>query len=124
MQYDSTDLRNFLNKMTDTIIDATKTVADSAKETVDVAPLSIKLHEKENYLEKQYFELGVLYFQEHSKDEEFEFDQMKRILDIQEEIRSLNDEIALRKGKGTCPDCGEFITKSTHYCPNCGTKLD
>ncbi len=123
MTYNTDDLKDLFNRVNSILVDAGKTVADTAKTTVDTAPLLMKIREKENYLEKQYFELGVLYYQNHVNDENPEFEQLKRIGEIQEELRALRDEMAQKKGKDCCPECGEFIEKNAKFCHHCGAKL-
>ena len=124
MIYDTSQLKSFINKAGDAVVDAAKTVTDAAKTTVDAAPIALKIREKESYLEKQYFELGVLYFQKHCKDENFEFEQMQRICEVQEELVILREELAEKKGKDVCPNCGEYVEKNVSYCSHCGSKLD
>lgn len=123
MIFDRSELNSIVSKVGDTLVDTGKNIKETAKVAIDTAPISLKLREKENYLEKQYFELGVLYFQNHVDDEEPEFDQIRRIEETQEEIRQLRDEIADKKGKDVCPYCGEYIEKEKKFCANCGKKL-
>ena len=123
MIFDKSELNNLVSKVGDTLVDTGKNIKETTKTALDTAPLSLKLREKESYLEKQYFELGVLYFQNHVDDEEPEFEQVRRIEEVQEEIRQLRDEIADKKGKDVCPSCGEFIEKEMRFCSNCGKKL-
>ena len=70
MIFDRDELSNLMAKVGDTLADTGKNIKESTKTIMDTAPISLKLKEKENYLEKQYFELGVLYFQKHAGDEE------------------------------------------------------
>ena len=123
MIFDRDELSNLMAKGGDTLADTGKNIKESTKTIMDTAPISLKLKEKENYLEKQYFELGVLYFQKHAGDEEPEYEQVDRIKEVQEEIRLLRDEIAEIKGKDVCEGCGEFVDRTSRFCPNCGREL-
>lgn len=122
--YDTSDLKNFAEKIGNGIVDVGREVAGRAKEFGDTAGLSLKLREKESNLEKLYFDLGVEYFKDHREDDEHEYEQIGQIEELQGEIRQLRDEIAFCKGKNVCYQCGEFVEKSARFCPNCGEKLN
>lgn len=121
--YDTTDLKNWAEKIGNSIVDVGREVAGKAKQVGDTAGLNLKVLEKERELEKAFFQLGVEYFQEHKEDGEDEYLQMERIRQMQKEIRELRDEIASRKGKEVCCQCGEFVDERAKFCPNCGEKL-
>ncbi|MBQ7077247.1 MAG: zinc ribbon domain-containing protein [Lachnospiraceae bacterium] len=123
MNFDSSDLRNMAEKACDTMVEMGKNLRETTKTVIDVTPLTLKLKEKESYLEKQYFELGILYYQEHEHDENPEFEQMGRISAIREEIKEVRRQIAEVRGKETCPGCGEFVEKGHIFCPHCGMKI-
>ncbi len=123
MIFDKDEISSFMSKMGDTLADTGKSIKESTKTVMDTAPLALKLREKESYLEKQYFELGVLYYQEHKEDEETSYEQIRRIEEVQEEIRQLRDEMAEIKGKNVCMECGEFVDKDARFCPHCGKEL-
>ncbi len=124
MLFDKSEFNNLVSKVGDTIVDTSKNLKDATMTTIDTAPMSMKLREKESYLEKQYFELGVLYYEKHVHDEEPEYEQIKRITEVLEEIKELKGEIAEKKGKEVCPSCGEYVDKGVRFCPHCGKNLD
>ena len=121
--YDASDLKSFAEKLGNGIVDVGREVVDKAKQAGDTAGLNLKVLEKERQLEKMFFELGVEYFQEHKDNAEDEYLQMERIRQMQCELRALREEIATRKGKEVCNQCGEFVDEWAKFCPNCGEKL-
>lgn len=123
MAFDSKDLKNLVDKVGDTLSEAGRNLSATTKTVIDVTPLTLKLKEKESYLEKQYFELGILYYQDHEKDENPEYEQLARITAIRDEIKEVRSKIAEVRGKETCPSCGEYLEKGHTYCPHCGTKI-
>lgn len=122
--YDTSELKNFAEKIGNSIVDVGREVAGKAKQMGDTASLNLKVLEKERELEKEFFQLGVEYFKDHKEDPECEYIQIERIMVMQSEIRKLRDEIAARKGKDVCPQCGQFVEAHARFCPNCGQNLE
>ena len=121
--YDTTELKNWAEKIGNGIVDVGREVAGKAKQVGDTASLNLKRMEKERELENAFFELGVEYFQEHKGDAVDQYIQMERIRQLQKEVRDIRDDIANRKGKEVCYQCGEFVDERAKFCPNCGEKL-
>ena len=124
MGYDTSDFVRFAEKIGNGIVDVGREVADKAKQVGDTAGLKFKLLEKERELEKEFFQLGVEYFQKHNEDQMCEYSQVEKIKLLQEEIRGIRDEIAVYKGKGVCIRCGEFVDSNAKFCPHCGERLE
>lgn len=132
MKIGTEDVREFLGKVGDTLADAGKSVAETTKTMVDVAPLVAKQHEKERDLEKKYKELGKKYYEyvlskdsntaEEAFEENAEFVEVEAITALKEDICDLKKEIADKKGMKICDNCGETIDKNVSFCPHCGNK--
>ena len=61
---------SFFDEMKESLVSAGKDVSQKAKEVSGVAKLKLDVKSKEDYVEKQYAELGRTYFDAHRDDEE------------------------------------------------------
>ena len=59
----------FFDKLSETIVSAGKDVGQKAKDVSGIAKLKMDIRSKEDFVEKQYAELGKAYYEKH-KDEE------------------------------------------------------
>ena len=59
----------FFDKLSETIVSAGKDVGQKAKDVSEIAKLKMDIRSKEDFVEKQYAELGKAYYEKH-KDEE------------------------------------------------------
>ena len=80
---------SFFDEMKESLVSAGKDVSQKAKEVSGVAKLKLDVKSKEDYVEKQYAELGRTYFDAHRDDEEnAENEQFKVIKEALAEIRA------------------------------------
>ena len=63
-------IMSFFDEMKESLVSAGKDVSQKAKEVSGVAKLKLDVKSKEDYVEKQYAELGRTYFDAHRDDEE------------------------------------------------------
>ena len=110
-------------KIGDTIVSAGKDVTEKAKELSSVAKLKMDIRSKEDFLQKQYAELGKLYYEAHKEEEVPEQECFASIAQTLGEIQSLKDEILVTQGAVICPQCGAKQPKEHTYCDKCGAHL-
>ena len=98
---------SFFDEMKESLVSAGKDVSQKAKEVSGVAKLKLDVKSKEDYVEKQYAELGRTYFDAHRDDEEnAENEQFKVIKEALAEIERMKTEILNLQGAAECPNCG------------------
>lgn len=101
-----------------------KDVSQKAKEVSGVAKLKLDVKSKEDYVEKQYAELGRTYFDAHRDDEEnAENEQFTVIKEALAEIERMKAEILNLQGAAECPNCGARMPQGASFCSSCGTKM-
>ena len=90
---------DFFSKLGDSIVSATQEVGEKAKGMTDVAKLQYEMRSKEDFLNKQYQEIGKIFYQEN-KDAAPEaytslFEEVvaaqKRIEEIKEQMLTVNN---------------------------------
>ena len=59
----------FFDKLSESLVSAGKDVSQKAKDVSEIAKLKLDIKSKEEYVQKQYEELGRSYYEKH-KDEE------------------------------------------------------
>ena len=86
-------IMSFFDEMKESLVSAGKDVSQKAKEVSGVAKLKLDVKSKEDYVEKQYAELGRTYFDAHKDDEEnAENEQFKVIKEALAEIERMKAE--------------------------------
>ncbi len=113
---------DFIYKAKETITKAGKGAADKAKEISDVAKMKMELKSKEDFIERQYIEIGKKVFETEKDAESSAFEEVFVIKQTMEEIKALNTEIAQAKGFVKCAGCGADIDPDVAFCPACGAK--
>ena len=66
-----------------------KEITQAAKDAKDSAKDKIDIKSKEYDMKVLYAEIGKLYFEKHRDDEEFEYEQMQQLIDLDNEIKVL-----------------------------------
>lgn len=77
--------------------------------------------------EKDYAELGRIYFEMVKDDTEVDTKTRKlvdAIVEKSDEIDRINAEIESIKKKRICPNCGSYADEKSSYCNNCGIKFN
>ena len=116
--------RSFFDEMKESLVSAGKDVSQKAKEVSGVAKLKLDVKSKEDYVEKQYAELGRTYFDAHKDDEEnAENEQFKVIKEALAEIERMKTEILNLQGAAECPNCGARMPQGASFCSSCGAKM-
>ena len=104
----------FFDKLSESLVSAGKDVSQKAKDVSE-----------EDYVQKQYEELGRSYYEKHKDEEECEeAEQFFLIREAVEEIERMKAEVLRIQGSAECPKCGAKMPEGAVYCSNCGTKMD
>lgn len=115
-------LDDVLNKARDIVSVAAKKTEDTVvaeKKKVDLAVLRSKR-------EKDFAELGRLYFEKYKREELPEGDEktvMESIKEKNKSIAALVREINSVSSEKSCAVCLEAVPTGSEFCPNCGAKI-
>ena len=112
-----------LNKVKESLIDVGKDVEEFAKNTSNTAKIKYDIHNKENFLEKQYALLGKAYYEAHKGEEVTEQEYFTSIKEAEEELAKLNAELLKVQGSVECPSCGAKQEDTNAFCSSCGSAL-
>lgn len=114
----------FFTKLGETISATGKDVSQKAKDLTGIAKLNLDVKAKEEFVQKQYMEIGKQYFDLHKGDEEPFFEEVNLIKETLKEIEDLKSEIADLRGQKKCPACGAVIEQDALFCNKCGAKCE
>ncbi|GHU41318.1 hypothetical protein FACS1894111_03410 [Clostridia bacterium] len=115
---------DFFQKLGETLTEAGKEVSQKAGEVTATARLNLAIRSKQDFIQKQYAQIGKQYYELHQGDTEELFEEMTAIRDALLEITRLEDELAEAKNQKRCISCGEFTGADAVYCPKCGEKQE
>lgn len=107
-----------------TMVSAGKEVSEKAKEASSIAKLKLDIHTKEEFLTKQYAELGKAFYQAHKNEDVPERSFFATIAEAEEELDRLNNELMDLQGAVRCPKCGSKQSDDNVFCNQCGTNLN
>ena len=97
----------------------------AAKELANTGKLGLKLAEESGKLDDMYEMLGRAVYDARENDREEDFTEaLDEIRAKQQEIAELREELARRRNKKICPNCGAQTSDKNAYCPTCGAKLE
>ena len=102
----------FFDKLSESLVSAGKDVSQKAKDVSEIAKLKLDIKSKEDYVQKQYEELGRSYYEKHKDEEEGEeAEQFFLIREAVEEIERMKAEVLRDSGfcgmsKVRCEDAG------------------
>lgn len=114
----------FFDKLGETIVTAGRDVTQKAKDISGVAKLKMDIKAKEEFVNRQYAEIGELYYDAHKNDVPAPFEQFESIAETLESIEQMKKELLDLKGAKECPKCGTKTSDEASYCPSCGAKLN
>lgn len=116
---------DFFDKLGDTLVNAGKDVSKKAKDLSGTAKLNMDIKSKEDFIQRQYTEIGRLYYEAHCKETDAEFaQQMAIITEAYDSISGMRDEILKIKGARVCPKCGAPVPDTAGFCGRCGAPLN
>lgn len=112
------------NQIKNSITSVGKDIGNKVSDVSAVAKVKLDIHSKEEYMEKQFTELGRAYYMAH-KDEENIPEQVffTSIAGAEAEIARLKDELLTLQGAQTCPSCGYKQVQGHTYCEHCGGRM-
>lgn len=115
----------FLDDLTESLTNAGKDVTQKAKDVSELARLKLDIKSKEDYVQKQYAQLGRAYFEKHREEEDIEeAEQFFLVKEALEEISRLKEEVLRLQGACECPRCGARMPEAAVFCSSCGAKMD
>lgn len=115
----------FFSKITETISDTSKVVAQKAKDISDLTRLNSQISTEENRINAAFLAIGRRYFEENAGEVSEEYiSDFSAINDARAKIRSYQDQISIIKGICTCQNCGTEVSNEAVFCSTCGAKLE
>lgn len=114
----------FFDKIGETLVTAGRDVSQKAKDLSGTAKLNLDIKAKEDFLQKQYAEVGRLYYEAHKDDVEPAYEQFESIREAEESVEQMKKDLLDIKGAKKCPKCGAQVPEEASYCSSCGEKLD
>lgn len=115
---------DFFDKLGDTLVNAGKDVSKKAKDLSGTAKLNMDIKSKEDFIQKQYTEIGRLYYEAHREEADAEFaPQMAIVTEAYDAIAKMRDEVLKLKGARVCPNCGSPVADTASFCGKCGTAI-
>ena len=129
---------DFFDRMGEKLVIAGKDVTQKAKDLSGTAKLNFDIKAKEDFIEKQYAQIGKLYYEDHKEEADGlsyrigslkEADgaygqQMQAIAEAFAAIDHMKEEVLKIKGARQCPQCGATVPEDTEFCGKCGAKLN
>ncbi|MGN0341971.1 MAG: zinc-ribbon domain-containing protein [Roseburia sp.] len=115
---------DFFDKLGATITSAGKDVSQKAKDLSGTAKLNLDIKAKEDLIQKQYTEIGKLYYAAHKDDAGAEaIEHIKLVREAEQDIARMQDQILQIKGAVKCPQCGAQLPEGTGFCGQCGARI-
>ncbi len=114
---------DIFDKIGDTLVSVSKDATQKAKDLSDLAKIRMDMRTKQEYISKQYTEIGKAYYEKHKNDEEPKYEQVTSIREAEEVLDELRQQLSQIKGLQKCPECGQDMPLEADYCSKCGAKL-
>lgn len=116
---------DFFDKLGESLVSAGRDVSQKAKDVSEIAKLKIDIKAKEDYVDRQYRELGAAYYDKHKNEEECdEAEQFFLISEALNEIERMKAEVLRIQGSAVCPNCGMKMPEGAAFCSSCGNRMD
>lgn len=115
---------NFFSKVGETLSETGRDVTNKAREITEVTRLHIDIRGKEDFIRKQYEEIGRRYYELHKNDEDPPMEEITIIKNALEQINHLQTQISKAKGQKICLSCGDIMDLSAKFCKKCGNKWE
>ena len=113
------------DKLKDDLFSVGKEVGDRVSDVSNIAKLKLELRSKEDFIQRQFAELGRLYYEAHKEaaDSVAVQDLFNSIAETEAQIAETKSTILNLQGAICCPECGEKYQKGYKFCPFCGGEL-
>lgn len=116
---------DFFDKLGESLVSAGRDVSQKAKDVSEIAKLKIDIKAKEDYVDRQYRELGAAYYDKHKNEEDCdEAEQFFLISEALSEIERMKAEVLRIQGSAVCPNCGMKMPEDAAFCSSCGNRMD
>lgn len=115
---------DFFTRLGETISTTGKDVSQKAKDLTGIAKLNLEIRSKEEFVLRQYTEIGKQYFELHKEDAEPLFAEITAINEAMAEMEELESRIADLKGQKKCQVCGAILDSEANFCIKCGAKCE
>ena len=116
---------DFFDKLGESLVSAGKDVSQKAKDVSEIAKLKIDIKAKEDYVDRQYRELGAAYYEKHRNEEECEEAEQFFLISVAlDEIERMKAEVLRIQGAAICPNCGLKMPEGAAFCSSCGAKMN
>lgn len=104
---------------------AGRDVSQKAKEMSEITKLKLDIRSKEDFIEKQFANIGRAYYEANKEDaSEKDAEQFAVIAEAMEEVVRMKQQVLMIQGAEECPKCGKKVPEGTSYCSECGTKIN
>ena len=101
-----------------------KAAVDKAGDMKDLAKLNMEIRSKEDFIERQYIEIGKRVYETEKDSDSSAFEEVFMIKRTFEEIEEIRQDIAEIKGMMKCPKCGADVAPDSRFCPSCGASVN
>lgn len=115
---------DILGKIGETITETGKDVTQKVTDLTEITKLRMDIRNKEDFVRRQYAEIGKQYYEMHKDDAQPLFAEITLITETLQKIEELRSGIAERKGKKLCPVCSAPNDADALYCNKCGNKCE
>ncbi len=116
---------DFFSKLGDSIVNVTQEVGEKAKGMTDIAKLQYEMRTKEDFMNKQYQEIGKMFYDANKENVPEEYNSLfEEIEAAQKRVAEIKEQIAYTKGGKACPKCGAVVSGGAAFCSTCGAKMD
>jgi hypothetical protein len=115
---------DIFGKIGETITETSKDVSQKVTDLTEITKLRMDIRNKEEFVRRQYSEIGKQYYEMHKDDAQPLFEEITLITETLQKIEELRSGIAERKGKKLCPVCSAPNDADALYCNKCGNKCE
>ena len=93
---------DIFGKIGETITETSKDVSQKVTDLTEITKLRMDIRNKEDFVRRQYSEIGKQYYEMHKDDAQPLFEEITLITETLQKIEELRSGIAERKGKKLC----------------------
>ena len=115
---------DFLHKLKKSMTQAGQTAVDKAKKTADILKLKEQIRQDKRELRDITYKIGKTYISLHKNDYEKDYEKYFISMDqIKKSLTEKEKELQKMHERMHCAECGNEISSSDDYCPECGTAV-
>lgn len=110
-----------LEELIKSVIDG---VAEKTANQAEINKLTQVIFDEEKSIQKDYLEIGELYYKQNSDNTEGELgEKVAKVNESNKKIKESKMKIGSLMGYTFCECCGEQVDEDDLYCNNCGAKM-